>query len=88
MAILKPSRLGARPDINPIGVRAAPPTQPAIRRPPQQLHVCNLALHPAPVISTGTVGYRDGDKRGCQAAPADQVSSGIQSEGGRDQGEY
>ena len=27
-------------------------------------------------------------KRGCEAAPADQISPGIQPEGGYDQGEY
>ena len=85
-AILKPSQLRPRPDVSPAYVRRLPPN-PRFddRLNNSRLQSCTPSCASD---SHGTLGYQDGDKRRCQAAPADQVSSGIQSQGGHDQSEH
>ena len=48
---MKPSQLRPRPDVNPAYVRRLQPN-PRFLTTASTIHVCSLALHPAPVIPT------------------------------------
>lgn len=53
-----------------------------------RIPVLSAKLKSPPIWAEQAAQSHHGDHRGCQAAEADQVPSGVQSEGGHDQGQH